>query len=360
VGQDDPINQYLMRHPDFLFDNSCESALINPGNSYIIKSHLLAAAWEHPLNRADIPIFGEWFESELAELEEQDLLRKKRGRWYISPQLASPTEGINIRSISRQNYTLVDTNSGATLETVDESIALLQIHPDAIYLHQGDSYLVTELDIPSRTAFVKQVDVNYYTQPKDLTDLRLIRELTSCRAGHTNVHLGEVEVTLRVLGYKKKRQFSEEIIGEVALNLPSWRFSTIALWFDLPVQLMRQVENKGLDLAGGLHALEHASISILPLLALCDRNDIGGVSSPLHADTGQGAVFIYDAYPGGVGISEQGYRQIKELWKLTHKTIAECPCTAGCPSCIQSPKCGNNNQPLDKKAALELCWELLR
>ena len=242
---------------------------------------------------------------------------------------------------------------------MDESVAFLQIHPDAIYLHQGDSYLVTELDIPSRVAYVKKTDVNYYTQPKDHTDLKVIRKLKSRRVGGTDVHLGEVEITLRVLGYKKKRQFSEEIIGEVPLSLPPWRFNTIALWFDLPLELAREVENKGLDLAGGLHALEHASIGILPLLALCDRNDIGGVSTLLNADTGRGAVFIYDAYPGGVGISEQGYKKLEELWRLVFKTISECPCDSGCPSCIQSYKCGNNNQPLDKKAALQLCQELL-
>jgi len=359
IGMDDPINQYLMRHPEFLFDNSFESALINPSNSYIIKAHLLAAAWEHPLSGADAAIFGDWFAKEVGEMEEQGLLRKKKGRWHISPQLANPTDSINIRSASRQNYTLVDAASGTTLETVDESVAFLQIHQDAIYLHQGDSYLVTVLDIPSRTAYVKKTDVNYYTQPKDHTDLKLIRKLKSRRAGGTDVHLGEVEVTLRVLCYKKKRQFSEEIIGEVPLSLPPWRFNTIALWFDLPLELARELENKGLDLAGGLHALEHASIGILPLLALCDRNDIGGVSTLLNADTGRGAVFIYDAYPGGVGISEQGYQKLEELWRLVFKTISECPCDSGCPSCIQSYKCGNNNQPLDKKAALQLCQELL-
>ena len=169
--------------------------------------------------------------------------------------------------------------------------------------------------------------------------------------GPVTVSLGEVEVNSSVIGYRKKAQLTEEIIGEEPLDLPPQIFNTVSLWFDLPPKAVARIAKTGLDFAGGIHAVEHAAISILPLFALCDRNDIGGVSTPFHPDTGKAQIFIYDAHPGGIGIAEKGYELIQELWEKTYRAIAECPCQDGCPSCIQSPKCGNNNEPLDKKAA---------
>ena len=177
--------------------------------------------------------------------------------------------------------------------------------------------------------------------------------------GPVNVSVGDVEVTIDVVGFKKYRQFSEEVIGEEPLDLPTIRFNTVALWFDIPPHAIARIAEKGMDFAGGLHAAEHAAIGILPLFALCDRNDIGGVSTPLHPDTGRAQVFIYDAYPGGIGIAEKGYDMIAELWQATLNVIAECPCEDGCPSCVQSPKCGNNNKPLDKAAAKVILEEIL-
>ena len=165
------------------------------------------------------------------------------------------------------------------------------------------------------------------------------------------VYLGEVLVTNDVVGFKKKAQYTEEVIGEEPLDLPQIKFPTVALWFDLPSEAVARLDKAGLDFAGGLHAAEHAAIGMLPLFALCDRNDIGGVSTPLHPDTGHAQIFIYDAYPGGIGIAEKGFELIEELWQAALDVISECPCQEGCPSCIQSPKCGNNNKPLDKLAA---------
>jgi len=189
--------------------------------------------------------------------------------------------------------------------------------------------------------------------------LRIVRVIHDKECGQAKVYLGEVEVTTTVVGFKKKAQFTEEVIGEESLDLPPQHFPTVALWFDLPPEAVAQIEEAQLDFHGGLHAAEHAAIAILPLFALCDRNDIGGVSTPLHPDTGRAQIFIYDAYPGGIGIAEKGFDLVLELWQTTLKAIAECPCHEGCPSCIQSPKCGNNNQPLDKKAAQLLLEGLL-
>jgi DEAD/DEAH box helicase domain-containing protein len=361
IGLDNPLDQYFMRHPESFFGKSFENALVNPDNPYILRAHLVCAAWELPLTDLDEEFFGSSLAQERAELAEQGLLREVKGRWHVVPSIAYPAEGVNIRAAFGENYAIINSSSGALLETIDSSTALFFIFPGAIYLHQGESYLVEELDIQARTAYAKPVEVNYYTQDKELTDLHILRVLKDKDCRGTKVYLGEVEVTTRVVGFKKKAQFTEEVIGEEPLDLPPMRFSTIALWFDLPKETVKRVDedDAGLDFAGGLHAVEHAAIAILPMFALCDRNDIGGVSTPLHPDTGRPQIFIYDAYPGGIGISEKGFDLVEELWQTTLKAIEECPCEDGCPSCVQSPKCGNNNKPLDKKAAQILLEGLL-
>jgi len=360
IGLDNPLDQYFMHNPDFFFQKSFENALINPDNPYILRAHLLCAAWEWPLNSDDEKIFGAAFQQERAELEGQRLLKERKGKWYLSPRIAYPAQNINIRSSSGQNLAIIDSATGSLLETIEASVALFQVHPGAIYLHQGESYLVTELDLASRTAYAAPTNVSYYTQAKDITDVHIVKVIRNKSLGQVRVYLGEVEVTTTVVGFKKKAQFTEEVIGEEPLNLPPQHFPTVALWFDLPTEVSGKLVAAQLDIAGGLHAAEHAAIAILPLFALCDRNDIGGVSTPFHPDTGRAQIFIYDAYPGGIGIAEKGFELIEALWETTLKAIAECPCQEGCPSCIQSPKCGNNNRPLDKKAAQLLLEGLLR
>jgi len=360
IGLDNPLDQYFMRHPDSFFGKSFENALVNPDNPYILRAHLLCAAWELPLSAEDEEFFGPASAGEIAGLEEQGLLRQRKGKWYPAPSVIYPAQGINIRSTSGENFAIIDTSNGSLLETIEASVALFFIFPGAIYLHQGESYLVEELDLHSRTAFAKPVTVNYYTQDKEITDLHILKVLQDKSCRQSKVYLGEVEVTTRVVGFKKKAQFTEEIIGEEPLDLPPQRFPTVALWFDLPPEVVKRVDRAQLDFAGGLHAVEHAAIAILPMFALCDRNDIGGVSTPLHPDTGRPQIFIYDAHPGGVGIAEKGFDLVEQLWQTTLEAIKECPCEEGCPSCVQSPKCGNNNKPLDKKAAQMLLEGLLK
>lgn len=358
IGLDNPLDQYFMRHPDFFFQKGFENALVNLDNPYILRAHLLCAAWELPLS-SDEEIFGSTFRQRKAELDEQGVLRERRQRWYLSPRIAYPAQSINIRSTSGENFAVVDISSDSLLETVEASVAFFQIHPGAIYLHQGESYLVTDLDLANRTAYAEPTTVSYYTQTKEIEDLRIVKRTRGRSCGLVKVYLGEVEVTNTVVGFKKKAQFTEEVIGEEPLDLPPQHFPTVALWFDLPPEAVARLDKEQLDFAGGLHAAEHAAIAILPLFALCDRNDIGGVSTPSHPDTGRAQIFIYDAYPGGIGIAEKGFDLIEELWQATLKAITECPCQEGCPSCIQSPKCGNNNKPLDKKAAQILLGGLL-
>ncbi|MEA3254026.1 MAG: Zn-binding domain-containing protein, partial [Chloroflexota bacterium] len=199
----------------------------------------------------------------------------------------------------------------------------------------------------------------YYTQAREISDIRIVKIVSQKDCHGVKVYLGDVDVSTMVVGFKKKQQLTEKVIGEEPLDLPSQQFFTRALWFDLVQETPDAIASAGLDFHGGLHACEHAAIGILPLFALCDRNDIGGISTPLHPDTGKPQIFIYDAYPGGIGIAEKGFELVEKLWQATLKLITGCPCQDGCPGCIQSPKCGNNNQPLDKKAAIMLLEELL-
>ncbi|MFO7772337.1 MAG: DEAD/DEAH box helicase [Dehalococcoidia bacterium] len=358
VAHENPLDQYLMHNPDFFFSKNFDNAIINPGNPYILKPHLLCAAWEKPLHDEDEAFFGANIGTMLTELEQEAKLRKRHHRWYPVPSIAYPAQDINIRAASGENYAVIDAGQGCLLETVEASVAFFQVHPGAIYLHQGESYLVKELDLVRHIAWVEPSAADYYTQSMDITDLRVASVTKERNCRRVQVYFGDVDVTTTVVGFKRKKQLTEEVIAEEPLDLPPQNFRTRALWFDLPQGAISRIADGGLDLQGGLHACEHAAIGLLPLFALCDRNDIGGVSTALHPDTGKAQIFIYDAYPGGIGIVEKGFEMMTELWQATLKAVEACPCAEGCPSCVQSPKCGNNNQPLDKEAAIVLLQEL--
>jgi DEAD/DEAH box helicase domain-containing protein len=358
IARENPLDQYLMRNPDFFFGKNFDNAIINPVNPYILKPHLLCASWEKPLEEEDAEFFGETG-AVLTELEQEGRLRRRQEKYYLSPSITYPAQDINIRTTSGQNYAVIDGREGCLLETVEASVAFFQVHPGAIYLHQGESYLIKELDLARHIAWVESKSVDYYTQTMEIDDIRVTKMLKKKDSRTVNVYFGDVDVTNTVVGFKRKRQFTEEVISEEPLDLPPQNFPTKALWFDLPQKAIDRIADAGLDFHGGLHACEHAAIGILPLFALCDRNDIGGVSTSFHPDTAKAQIFIYDAHPGGIGIAEKGFELITELWQATLKAVQECPCAEGCPSCVQSPKCGNNNQPLDKEAAIVLLEELV-
>ena len=359
VALDNPLDQYLMRHPEALFEKPHEAARISAANAYILKPHLLCAAYEAPLTMQDTEYFGPellWYADELME---EGLVHTRLGRWHLAPEVTYPAQDVNIRSTSARFYTLVERDSGVILETVDEMAAFLQLHPGGVYLHQGEPYLVSELDLESQTAYAVKSEVPYFTQVRDYTETRVLKVLKKQHAGSADVYLGQVNVSTQVVGFSRKAHFTEQVLGEEYLSLPPHNYDTVALWFDIPPDTLDYITKEKLDLAGGLHATEHAAIGVLPLFALCDRNDIGGISTPLHPDTGRPQVFIHDGHPGGVGVAEQGFEIIEELWRATLDVVSQCPCESGCPSCIQSPKCGNNNQPLDKAVAILMLREIL-
>ena len=359
VALDNPLDQYLMRHPEAFFGRPHETARTSVGNPYVLKPHLLCAAYEAPLTMDDTRFFGPdllWYADELVK---EGLLHTRSGRWHLVPEVTYPAQEVNVRSTSAHLYTLVERDSGVILERVDEMAAFLQLHPGAIYLHQGEPYLITDLDLESRTAYGARTDAPYYTEVRDFTETRVLKVFKEKAASGTTAYLGEVRVTTSVVGFKRVAPFTQEVLGEEYVSLPPQSYDTVALWFDIPRDVLDYVRDGRMDLAGGLHAAEHAAIGVLPLFALCDRNDIGGVSTPLHPDTGRPQVFIHDGHPGGVGIAEHGFEVVDELWRATLAVIAECPCDSGCPGCIQSPKCGNHNQPLDKAVAVLILRAIL-
>jgi DEAD/DEAH box helicase domain-containing protein len=358
IALENPLDQYLLRNPEFFFSKNFDNAIINPDNPYILKPHLLCAAWEKPLDKKEEEFFGLTMATMLVELEQEGRLRKREERWHPTTAISYPAQDMNIRSTTGQNYAVIDDQDGCLLETVEAGVAFFQVHPGAIYLHQGESYLIKELDLARRIAWAEPKPVDYYTQTMEIHEIRVKKLLKEKDCHGVKLYFGDVDVTITVVGFKRKKQFTEEVVEAVPLDLPPQTFPTKALWFDLPQKAIDRIADAGLDFHGGLHACEHAAIGILPLFALCDRNDVGGVSTPFHPDTGRAQIFVYDAHPGGIGIAEKGFEMILELWQATLKAVEECPCADGCPSCIQSPKCGNNNQPLDKEAAIILLEEL--
>jgi DEAD/DEAH box helicase domain-containing protein len=255
--------------------------------------------------------------------------------------------------------TLVDVESGEIVGTMEAARALGSAHEGAIYLHMGRSYEVAGLLLDERQAHVKPFSGDWFTQPKRETDTLIERLLERREALGVELSFGEVSVTEQVLGYQRKRLSDHEVIDFHALDLPATTFSTQALWFELDDLLGREPFPAEL-LLGALHAMEHAQIAVLPLLAMCDRWDIGGLSTNAHGQTLRPTIFIYDGHPGGVGITRQGYERFEALCADAARLIGECRCESGCPSCVQSPKCGNLNEPLAKRGALELLGRMLR
>jgi DEAD/DEAH box helicase domain-containing protein len=359
VAQDDALDQYLMRHPDYLFDRPCEHAVIDPENPYVLAWHLRCAAAEIALVASDLTLFGARAREIIVRLEAAGELTARRARWYWTGTQRYPAQGVDVRSASGSAFRIVGPDRRA-IGTVEEARAFEQVHPGAVYLHQGEAYLVRELDLRARIARVDLAGVDYHTQPRTTTELTIVRPQASRPWGPTILHFGVVDVATQVTGYARKRLFTDTVLDVQPLELPAQRLQTTALWFEIPPALEAAVRTRGLDFAGGIHAVEHAAIGVLPLFAMCDRWDIGGVSYPVHPQAGTPVIFIYDGHPGGVGITEKGYALIDALGAATLDVVEACPCEGGCPSCVQSPKCGNLNEPLDKQAALLLLRGLLR
>ena len=346
VAAEDALDQYFARHPDELLGRPVEAAVCNPANPAVLSVHLLCAAAERPIVEADAEHFGPGVMQLAATLPE--LVRTREGFVYRGAD--HPSAGVSLRTTG-QAVAIVEAKTGALLGQMEESRAHSSAHPGAVHLHQGEQYLVTELDLDHRVALVRPFNGAFYTQAKQLSSIGILGERTAeTRLGMRLVH-GDIEMREQVVGYQRKRLSDHTVIDMTELDLPQRQYQTEAVWFTPDVE-------PDDDLLGTLHAAEHAMISLLPLLAICDRGDIGGLSTDLHFQTGVPTIFVYDGHPGGVGIAERGF-ELFELWvERTASLLRECPCKSGCPSCVQSPKCGNLNEPLSKAGALRLLARL--
>ncbi|MFC8826837.1 DEAD/DEAH box helicase [Streptomyces sp. NPDC057137] len=359
VARDDPLDTFLVHHPEALFQQPVESTVLDPDNPYVLAPHLCAAAAELPLTEADLELFGPAVPELLPQLVEAGLLRRRTTGWYWTRRERA-ADLADIRGEGGRPVQIVEEGTGRLLGTVDEAASHTAVHDGAVHLHQGRSYLVRRLDLTDSVALVEEASPPYSTTARDTTAISVLETDTEIPWGGGRLCYGSVEVTNQVVSFLRRRLITGEVLGETKLDLPPRTLRTRAVWWTVTEDQLDAARVNPEQLGGALHAAEHASIGMLPLFATCDRRDIGGVSVPLHPDTLLPTVFVYDGHPGGAGFAERAFHTAREWLTATREAIASCECEAGCPSCIQSPKCGNGNEPLHKRAAVRLLGELLK
>jgi DEAD/DEAH box helicase domain-containing protein len=350
IAGEDALDQYFMRNPDMFFSRGPEAAVINPDNPSILKKHLVCAAAELPL-RSDEPYMSRGgVPAAAAELEKSGgLLRSGCGmQWFSSS--TSPHRHVDLRGTG-ERYAIITGQDGTHLGEIDGFRAFKETHPGAIYLHHGRSFQVDRIDTGTGTITVSPVRPVYYTRVQGHKETEILETIKEQEVFNTRVGFGRLKVTDQVTGYEKRHIYGKHRISVIPLDLPPIVFETEGLWFAIPKRIADDVATERLHFMGGIHAVEHAVIGICPLFVLTDRNDFGGISIPFHPQVGDAAVFIYDSFPGGIGLTRQAFSMAGELLAQTRKLIASCPCETGCPSCVHSPKCGSGNRPIDKAAA---------
>ncbi|MEY7973839.1 DEAD/DEAH box helicase [Saccharomonospora xinjiangensis] len=358
VARDDPLDTYLAHHPKALLDRPVEAAVLDPANPYVLAPHLACAAAESVLTASELDDFGgEAAKAVLDSLVADSLLRRRPSGWYWTAR-DRPHGDVDIRGSGADQIAVVESDTSRLLGTVDGASACGTVHPGAVYLHRGESYVVDELDLEQGIAFVHAEDPEWSTSARDVVDIEVLDVSEKLVYDGVTVNLGHVAVTSRVVGYLR-RLHTGEVLDHVPLDLPEQVLHTRAVWYTIDDQLLcgqgREPGGTGVEPArvpGALHAAEHAAIGLLPLFATCDRWDIGGVSTAVHADTGEATVFVHDGHPGGAGFADRGFAAFVPWLTATREAVISCECPAGCPSCVQSPKCGNGNEPLDKAGAV--------
>ncbi|MEU3626245.1 DEAD/DEAH box helicase [Amycolatopsis coloradensis] len=396
VARDDPLDTYLVHHPAAILDRPVEAAVLDPSNPYVLAPQLACAIAELPLTEPEVAAFGgDAARAVLADLVAEKIIRRRTSGWYWTSR-DRPHADVGIRGSGGEQIAVVEADSGRMLGTVDPGSACYAVHPGAVYLHQGSSYVVDELDLETGLAMVHAEDPDWTTSPREIVDISVLRTEETRVHGGITVNLGEVSVSSQVVGYLRRR-LSGEVLDQTPLDLPEQSLHTRAVWYTISAELLVGSDGTGvadgvagtgghrpgagvlepvgtggskvgteelggtpgtgavLDPArvpGALHAAEHAAIGLLPLFATCDRWDIGGVSTAWHEDTGEATVFVHDGHPGGAGFADRGFAAIVPWLAATREAIVSCECPAGCPSCVQSPKCGNGNDPLDKAGAV--------
>lgn len=353
VARDDPLDTYLVHHPAAVFGRPVERTVFDPANPFVLGPQLACAAAELPVTEADLELFGPAARDLLDDLVVRGRLRRRPGGWYWTSR-KRPT--VDLRGTGGEPVRVAEAKTGRLLGTVDADAATRTVHERAVYLHQGTSYVVDEFDVDKAVALVHREEPDWTTQARDVTDLEIV-ETTRRRGygdGEVTVALGTVQVTDQVVSFLRRRAGSGEIIDETPLDLPQRELRTQAVWYTVDAAALQRASLGPADVPGAAHAAEHAAIGLLPLVATCDRWDVGGVSTAMHPDTGLATVFVYDGFPGGAGFAARGYDVVDTWLAATRDAIAACECEAGCPSCVQSPKCGNGNDPLDKAGSIRL------
>jgi DEAD/DEAH box helicase domain-containing protein len=357
MARDEPLDAYLVSHPEALLDAPPEATVFDTDNPYVLGPHLAAAAHEHPLTEADADIFGPRTLEGIAALEQAGWLRKRAAGWFWTRRDRA-SDLADLRSSGGRPVQIVDSATGRLIGTVDASSADATVHDGAVYVHQGESWVCDLYDVEAGVAEMHAESPEYWTQARSMTEIAVVATAETQPWGGATISHGTVDVSSQVVGYTLRDRTGRSL-GDEPLALPERTLRTAAVWWTVPTEALDGVLAPT-DIPGAAHAAEHASIGMLPLLATCDRWDLGGVSTALHPDTGRLTVFVHDAYAGGAGFAEHGYRVAAHWLAITRALIADCACASGCPSCIQSPKCGNGNEPLDKSGAVRLLDLLLR
>ncbi|MBF9134096.1 DEAD/DEAH box helicase [Plantactinospora sp. S1510] len=351
VARDDPLDTYLVHHPEALFGRPVEATVLDPANPYVLGPQLCCAAAESPLTPADLELFGEGAKDAVEALVAGGALRRRPTGWYWR-HTGRPE--VDLRGTGGAPLDVVESSTGRLLGTVDPASSHFQVHPGAVYLHQGVSYVVDDLNFDDGCALVHAEEPDWSTHPRDVTSLSVVSVRSYLDAGPVGMFLGEVDVTSQVVSYQRRRLASGEVLATLPLDLPARELRTVAVWFTVSPESLAAAGVEVADVPGALHAAEHAAIGLLPLVATCDRWDIGGLSTAAHPDTEAPTVFVYDGHPGGAGFAERAYHAAAAWLGATRDAIAECGCETGCPSCVQSPKCGNGNNPLAKAEAVRV------
>ncbi|HYN72205.1 MAG TPA: DEAD/DEAH box helicase [Nakamurella sp.] len=349
VARDDPLDSYLVHHPETVFGRSVETAVTDPTNPYILGPHLACAAAERHLTSDDLELFGGLavVGPVVADLIARGVLRRRpSGCYFAGPE--HPADDVDLRGGGGGQVAIVEEETARLLGTVDVARAPAAVHEGAVHLHRGDSYLVQSLDLQSGVAMVRADRPEWSTIARSVSTVSMTSVDAERSCGHgVRVGLGPVEVTEQVVGYLRRRP-GGELIDAIGLDMPRQTLSTRAVWYTIRLDTLLAAGLSEAAVPGSLHAAEHAAIGLLPLFAGCDRSDIGGLSTAVHPDTGEPTVIVYDGYPGGAGFAERGHEVLADWLTAVREAVVGCGCDAGCPSCVQSPKCGNGNHPLDK------------
>ncbi|MCP4345293.1 MAG: DEAD/DEAH box helicase [Desulfobacterales bacterium] len=354
IPGEDALDQYFMRNPEELISRDPEQAVINPYNPEILAKHLACAAAELSL-KADEPMMShEPVKAAVYELEDKGVLLRSADGKELHSGRKLPHRDVDLRGAGYPQFNIICRETGRIKGDVDGFRAFKETHPGAVYLHKGDTYLVDHLELDTRTVIVSRARTDYYTKVREHKTTEILDTFQEKTAWGARFYMGWLKVTDQVTGYERVRIHGRQKINIIPLDLPPLIFETEGLWFEIPLEIQRETETNQLHFMGGIHAIEHAGIGIFPLLVMADRNDLGGISTNYHSQTGCASVFIYDAIPGGAGLSRQAFIRAKELLEYTLKIISECPCEFGCPSCVHSPKCGSGNRPINKAAAIFL------